>query len=86
MTNKTAPTLPTVGIYGLGIMGGTMAEALLKHGYKVCGFDIDAKAKQRFKKHGGQFLPRLFLNFSNLFVGFSDLAWNILFIFSFDCK
>ena len=35
-----------------------MAEALLKHGYKVCGFDIDAKAKQRFKKHGGQFLPR----------------------------
>ncbi|MEY3514680.1 MAG: 2-hydroxy-3-oxopropionate reductase, partial [Pseudomonadota bacterium] len=24
--------------------------------YKVCGFDIDAKAKNRFKKYGGQFL------------------------------
>ena len=33
-----------------------MAEALLDHGYKVCGFDIDAKAKNRFKKYGGQFL------------------------------
>jgi len=56
MSNKSAPTWPSVGIYGLGIMGGTMAEALLKRGYKVCGFDIDAKAKQRFKKHGGVFL------------------------------
>ena len=56
MPNKSSPTLPAVGIYGLGIMGGTMAEALLKRGYKVCGFDIDAKAKQRFKKHGGEFL------------------------------
>ena len=37
-------------------MGGTMAEVLLDHGYKVCGFDIDAKAKKRFKKFGGQFL------------------------------
>jgi 3-hydroxyisobutyrate dehydrogenase-like beta-hydroxyacid dehydrogenase len=43
-------------MYGLGIMGDTMAEALLDHGYKVCGFDIDAKAKKRFKKFGGQFL------------------------------
>ena len=43
-------------MYGLGIMGGTMAEALLDHGCKVCGFDIDAKAKHRFKKYGGQFL------------------------------
>lgn len=37
-------------------MGGIMAEALLDYGYKVCGFDIDAKAKNRFKKYGGQFL------------------------------
>jgi 3-hydroxyisobutyrate dehydrogenase-like beta-hydroxyacid dehydrogenase len=58
MTHKSASAFPIVGIYGLGIMGGTMAEALLKRGYKVCGFDIDAKAKQRFKKHGGQFLTR----------------------------
>jgi len=58
MTSKSASTLPTVGIYGLGIMGGIMAEALLDYGYKVCGFDIDAKAKNRFQKYGGQFLPQ----------------------------
>ena len=56
MKSKPASTLPTVGIYGLGIMGGSMAEALLNGGYKVCGFDIDANAKNRFQKHGGQFL------------------------------
>jgi len=56
MPKTSASALPTVGMYGLGIMGGTMAEALLDHGYKVCGFDIDAKAKHRFKKYGGQFL------------------------------
>jgi putative dehydrogenase len=56
MTDTSASTLPVVGIYGLGIMGGTMAETLLDHGYRVCGFDIDAKAKLRFKKNGGQFL------------------------------
>ena len=39
-------------------MGGIMAEALLDYGYKVCGFDIDAKAKNRFQKYGGQFLPQ----------------------------
>lgn len=48
--------MPTVGIFGLGIMGGTMAKALLDYGYKVCGFDIDAKANNRLRKHGGQFL------------------------------
>lgn len=35
-----------------------MAEALLDYGYKVCGFDIDAKAKNRFQKYGGHFLPQ----------------------------
>jgi len=58
MTSKSASTLPTIGIYGLGIMGGIMAEALLDYGYKVCGFDIDAQAKNRFKKYGGQFLSK----------------------------
>ncbi len=45
---------PTVGVIGLGIMGGTMAEELLKAGYTVCGFDVDAKAQKRLKKAGGQ--------------------------------
>ena len=45
---------PLVGVIGLGIMGGTMAEELLRQGYPVCGHDIDAKARARLKKAGGQ--------------------------------
>jgi 3-hydroxyisobutyrate dehydrogenase-like beta-hydroxyacid dehydrogenase len=50
---KTKPALPRVGVVGLGIMGGTMAEALLQQGYTVCGCDIDAKALARLKRAGG---------------------------------
>lgn len=50
---KTQAALPRVGVVGLGIMGGTMAEALLQQGYEVCGTDIDAKALARFKRAGG---------------------------------
>ena len=52
-SGKTQTALPRVGIVGLGIMGGTMAEALLQNGYTVCGFDIDAKALARLKRAGG---------------------------------
>ncbi len=45
--------MPRVGVVGLGIMGGTMAEALLKQGYAVCGCDIDAKPLDRFARAGG---------------------------------
>lgn len=45
---------PLIGVIGLGIMGGTMAEELLRQGYPVCGHDIDAKARARLKKAGGQ--------------------------------
>ena len=48
------PAKPLVGIVGLGIMGGGMAEYLLAAGYAVCGFDPAAKALARFKKLGGQ--------------------------------
>lgn len=44
---------PRVGVIGLGIMGGTMAEALLRAGHEVCGHDIDAKARARLRKAGG---------------------------------
>ncbi len=47
---------PTVGVIGLGIMGGAMAEALLAAGYRVCGFDPNAAAQRRFKKAGGKAL------------------------------
>ena len=34
---------PKVGVVGLGIMGGAMAEALLAEGYEVVGFDLGAR-------------------------------------------
>jgi 3-hydroxyisobutyrate dehydrogenase-like beta-hydroxyacid dehydrogenase len=53
---QTASPKPRIGMIGLGIMGGIMAETLSQHGYAVCGFDIDAKAKARLKKAGGSAL------------------------------
>ncbi len=44
---------PAIGVIGLGIMGGAMAEVLLKAGYKVCGYDPQAAAQRRFKRAGG---------------------------------
>jgi 3-hydroxyisobutyrate dehydrogenase-like beta-hydroxyacid dehydrogenase len=48
--------LDTVGVIGLGIMGGTMAEALLAAGYAVVGYDPVRAAQQRLKKAGGRVL------------------------------
>ena len=45
---------PIVGIIGLGIMGGIMAETLIEHGYRVIGHDISTECKNRLKKAGGQ--------------------------------
>lgn len=45
-----------MGMIGLGIMGGAMAEALLKAGYSVTGFDVVSAAKQRLKAAGGKAL------------------------------
>jgi len=45
--------LPTIGIIGLGIMGGIMAQTLIHSGYDVMGFDIDDIAMKRHKKAGG---------------------------------
>ena len=44
---------PSVGIIGLGIMGGIMAETLLEHGFKVIGHDISKACTQRLKRAGG---------------------------------
>ena len=48
--------MPRVGVVGLGIMGGTMAEALLQSGYEVRGFDINVKAQDRLRRAGGMCL------------------------------
>ncbi|MGZ8155272.1 MAG: NAD(P)-binding domain-containing protein, partial [Burkholderiales bacterium] len=45
---------PAIGVVGLGIMGGAMAEALLEQGYRVCGFDVARAPLQRLKKGGGE--------------------------------
>ena len=48
---------PTIGVIGLGIMGGAMAEALLADGYAVVGYDVRRQARQRLRKSGGRPLP-----------------------------
>jgi 3-hydroxyisobutyrate dehydrogenase-like beta-hydroxyacid dehydrogenase len=47
---------PHIGIIGLGIMGGVMAEALISAGYRVCGYDVQPAAQQRLKRAGGRAL------------------------------
>jgi 3-hydroxyisobutyrate dehydrogenase-like beta-hydroxyacid dehydrogenase len=36
-------TMPTIGFVGLGAMGGAMARRLVKTGYTVAGYDINAE-------------------------------------------
>jgi L-threonate 2-dehydrogenase len=50
---KAPSTAPRIGLIGLGIMGGVMAETLLLSGYEVCGYDIAAQAKLRLSQAGG---------------------------------
>lgn len=45
-----------IGIIGLGIMGGAMAEALIAAGFRVFGYDVQPAARQRLKKAGGNAL------------------------------
>jgi putative dehydrogenase len=47
---------PHIGIIGLGIMGGAMAQALLGAGYRVSGYDVHPAPRQRLKKAGGRSL------------------------------
>jgi 3-hydroxyisobutyrate dehydrogenase-like beta-hydroxyacid dehydrogenase len=46
--------LPVIGVIGLGIMGGIMAETLRQAGYAVNGYDIAPGARARLKKAGGK--------------------------------
>ena len=54
--NKELQTNNIVGVIGLGIMGGMMAEALCAAGYSVVGYDPVAAARARLKKAGGRAL------------------------------
>jgi 3-hydroxyisobutyrate dehydrogenase-like beta-hydroxyacid dehydrogenase len=53
---KTNTSQPTIGIIGLGIMGGIMAQTLIQNQYQVVGFDIDQTTCKRLKKLGGKAL------------------------------
>jgi 3-hydroxyisobutyrate dehydrogenase-like beta-hydroxyacid dehydrogenase len=44
---------PVVGVIGLGIMSGAMAEALIAAGYAVAGYDPQPAARQRLRRAGG---------------------------------
>jgi 3-hydroxyisobutyrate dehydrogenase-like beta-hydroxyacid dehydrogenase len=46
--------MSTVGLVGLGSMGSGMAQSLLRAGLQVHGFDLDAKAVERFEAAGGR--------------------------------
>ena len=46
----------SIGVIGLGIMGGVMAEALCAAGYEVVGYDPAAPARKRLQKAGGRAL------------------------------
>ena len=48
--------IQTIGVIGLGIMGGAMAEALCAAGYQVVGYDPAAPARKRLQKAGGRAL------------------------------
>lgn len=48
---------PIIGVVGLGIMGGAMAEALIRASFRVVGYDVKAAARQRLKRAGGRSLP-----------------------------
>ena len=53
MKKASSPSHTSVGVIGLGIMGGAMAQALCAAGYPVCGHDVALPARRRLRKSGG---------------------------------
>ena len=48
----------TVGVIGLGIMGGAISRNLAKRGFAVRGYDVDPAAAGQLREDGG--MPRRF--------------------------
>ena len=49
-----AKTKKTVGVIGLGIMGGSFSRNLLAAGWRVVGFDVDAGKRKELAKAGAE--------------------------------
>lgn len=47
---------PVIGMIGLGIMGSSMAHALIEAGYRVVGTDIRPRPRQQLTRAGGRAL------------------------------
>ena len=47
------PPLVKVGVAGLGAIGFGMAESLIRSGFDVTGYDIDAETTSRLREEGG---------------------------------
>ena len=47
-----AKSSKTVGVIGLGIMGGSFSRNLVKAGWRVVGFDLDPKKRKELAKAG----------------------------------
>jgi 3-hydroxyisobutyrate dehydrogenase-like beta-hydroxyacid dehydrogenase len=47
----------TVGVVGLGIMGGSFARNLVESGWRVVGFDLDPKRNRALAKVGVEIAP-----------------------------
>ncbi len=50
-------TTTPIAFVGLGAMGFAMARNLVRHQYRVTGFDIRAEAMKRFEAEGGRSAP-----------------------------
>lgn len=48
------PRMKKVGVIGLGVMGLAMAQNLMRAGFVVYGYDVDAKRKKMFKAVRGK--------------------------------
>jgi 3-hydroxyisobutyrate dehydrogenase-like beta-hydroxyacid dehydrogenase len=49
----------SIGLVGIGLVGGALAENLLAGGYQVIGYDIDAQRMRHLERLGGQPAPSL---------------------------
>jgi putative dehydrogenase len=54
---SAAKTKKTVGVIGLGIMGGAFARNLIKSGWRVVGFDISAAKRKELARAGVEIAP-----------------------------